>query len=254
MHTPTLALLIACSLALGATAACDNDRAEGTGVLTAPDKALFDGEGFSEGLGGDGGSSAGDGRGGAASTPSGLASYEELRQIEAAYIDRLRECGVLGEGDFRAHFDSLPLTTCLMDCYFELADCGEVSDQLCGTQRSESAAWDSCAADCNQRFDCGNGETLPANWQCDTYLDCKNGADEEGCGALWFGCGEGTPILASQVCDGVAQCPNARDEEDCPAPFTCDAERAIPEYKVCDGRTQCNDSSDEANCAPLNCL
>lgn len=253
MRTPAFAFWTSSALALMAPLACNDDDAQGTGVLERPDKAPFEGEGFPGGQGGGGGAASGPGFGGAASNPSGLASYADLQNLEADYLERLQECGLLGDGTFRAHFDSLPVTACLMECYFELADCGVARNELCGGATTENAAWESCTEKCNQRFDCGNGQTLPANWQCDTYLDCDNGADEEGCGALWFACGDGTPILASQVCDERVQCPNGRDEEDCPAPFSCDAERSIPQFELCDGRTQCTDGSDEANCAPTNC-
>lgn len=101
------------------------------------------------------------------------------------------------------------------------------------------------------KFDCGNGNEICAEWSlCDTWDDCGNGADEpESCEYLEC---DGEQYPASWVCDGYLDCENSIDEEECeplPDHFQCEETLAqVPESWICDCMDDCGDGSDEEGC------
>ncbi|CAH1253893.1 ST14 [Branchiostoma lanceolatum] len=102
---------------------------------------------------------------------------------------------------------------------------------------------------------CGDGSCFPADYRCDGYDDCSDGADELGCPtfapACALFCDNNTQCIPGKwVCDYWADCDDLVDEQncDCTDTFTCyNGICVLPEYR-CDGRDQCGDGSDERYC------
>ncbi|XP_078685718.1 ovochymase-1-like [Branchiostoma floridae x Branchiostoma belcheri] len=107
----------------------------------------------------------------------------------------------------------------------------------------------------NTTVTCGDGSCFPADYRCDGYEDCEDGADELGCPPLGppcaLYCNNNTQCIPDQwVCDYWADCEDLADEQgcDCNDTFTCDNGICVlPEYR-CDGTDHCGDGSDESYC------
>ncbi len=172
---------------------------------------------------------------------------------------KLRDCGLITSGQYGpslsdAYPDTEPSAAefCEVECIVS-ADCSEVEIAVCSDQPSELEA---CFEDCAQlapSFQCGDGEEIPAEWECDTEEDCTDGSDEADCRG--FLCGDGEEIPEGFVCDGETDCPGGEDEEGCRAPqaFVCNDGSEVPAYMECDGGEDCVDGSDEAGCAQRTC-
>ena len=70
---------------------------------------------------------------------------------------------------------------------------------------------------------CGDGQCIPAEWQCDQEPDCADQSDESGCAgtasggggscqAGEFACNSGECIPGDWECDGILDCSDASDE------------------------------------------
>lgn len=97
---------------------------------------------------------------------------------------------------------------------------------------------------CTSGFQCDRTRCIPADWQCDGHLDCKDLTDETKCGECVSSpapsasdfdakikkkpilatntvsksklhCGKKRCMSASHICDGVMDCPWGEDERYC---------------------------------------
>ena len=80
-------------------------------------------------------------------------------------------------------------------------------------------------------FLCGDGECIPTDWVCDSYLDCSDDADENKamcatCPFKFF-CTNGICIDFENVCDGINDCRDNSDEDKICVGELINAERAI---------------------------
>ncbi len=92
-------------------------------------------------------------------------------------------------------------------------------------------------------FPCLSGGSVPLDKLCDGTMDCSDGYDEMICVPCADGMGQYSPY---QQCDGTAVCADGTDEAGCN--FTCTNGEQIPTAKFCDGVNDCSDGSDETPC------
>ena len=195
----------------------------------------------------------------------------------AGYTQRLRDCGILGEGPFTCSEPESEVDVCVYECV-GLASCGILSQLLCNGLRAFplEECFNNCSAfqcasgepigsmfvcddyvDCadgsdeSDCFVCGSGETYPPRFVCDDYVQCIDGSDEHACDR--FECASGETIPNNRECDLNPDCPDGSDEKDCDF-FVCEitGETILPQWQ-CDAEADCLDGSDEEGCAPLNC-
>ncbi|HEY6728517.1 MAG TPA: hypothetical protein VI197_31115 [Polyangiaceae bacterium] len=193
------------------------------------------------------------------------------------YTQRLRDCGILGEGPFTCSEPDSEVDVCVYECV-ALASCGILSDLLCDKVRAFPL--EECFVDCNA-FQCDSGEPVTSIFVCDGYADCSDGSDESSCfvcgsgevlpprfvcdynrqcldgsdehGCETFECDSGETVPDNRECDLIPDCPDGSDEKDCDM-FVCEVtgEKILPAWQ-CDAEEDCLDGSDEQGCAPLNC-
>lgn len=102
---------------------------------------------------------------------------------------------------------------CVTNCLAS-AECVTLTAVFCG---GGDAAFSECITTClNEPFACGNGQTFTESDRCDGYIDCDNGADEQGCPTFQCGSGEAFPPFVQ--CNGHTECADGSDEVGCPAP------------------------------------
>ncbi len=173
---------------------------------------------------------------------------------------KFRTCGVLSAGQYGPSSEAaFPVEGpseadyCEVDCIVA-ADCSELTDAVCSEEFSEglTACLDACS-ELEPEFTCGDGERIPAGWECDAEPDCEDGSDEVGCPAPFI-CGD-QEIPQGYVCDGFDDCEAGEDEVGCaePALFQCADGSEVPLVYECDGDPDCEDGSDEEGCATLTC-
>lgn len=162
----------------------------------------------------------------------------------AGYTQRLRDCGILGEGPFTCSEPDSPVDVCVYQCV-ALASCGILSALVCDSVRPFPL--EECFIDCNA-FQCDSGEAITSVFVCDSYADCADASDEAGC----FECGSGEVYPPRFVCDYNRQCIDGSDEAGCDT-FGCDSGETIPKDRECDLNPDCPDGSDEARCEMFVC-
>lgn len=181
-----------------------------------------------------------------------------LETAEEGYYQKLQTCGILGEGRTPSLEGSIPpgqemVYACMLDC-IAAKPCGDLRAAFCGDNEQ---IYEQCWLGCESpAFHCGNGEEVPADFQCDGEADCMDGSDETNCSnPTGFLCGDGTQIPADFVCDEEPDCMDGSDEAQCapPASFRCGDGQLVSAYAVCDTYNDCSDGSDEAGCAQLMC-
>ncbi|KIG14197.1 Transposase [Enhygromyxa salina] len=175
----------------------------------------------------------------------------------AAYIDRLQECGLLTEGETPALQEDLdPESACVANCLLA-ATCEDLSEISCDAftampDPALTACIDTCLVG-PAPFTCGDGSTVPGDYQCDGEPDCVDASDEADCVPLTCADGNGTYPMSFK-CDGGPDCEDGSDELDCPGFVACtDGSGSIPMSYQCDGEPDCDDGSDELGCPSFAC-
>src|SRR5688500_14799719 len=99
----------------------------------------------------------------------------------AGYTGKLRDCGILSEGEVACSEPTTPTAECRYSCV-TVASCAILSELTCG--RSAAAPLQECLAECEE-FKCTSGGAIVPAWVCDGEGDCADGSDEAEC----FTCG-----------------------------------------------------------------
>jgi hypothetical protein len=171
----------------------------------------------------------------------------------AALTARLRECGVLSEGEFQGcipYGDSVE--TCELKCLAD-ATCQDIAG--CPT----SDKYDICGNRCRQvePVVCADGSEHAAFRACDGTKDCPGGEDEAdaACRETGFPCRSGGIVASAQVCDGKRDCADGSDEASCKVLFSCSdlgdvglpnpREKKIKPQDYCNASSQCSRREDE---------
>ena len=162
----------------------------------------------------------------------------------AGYSQKLRDCGILGEGPFTCNDPVTPEDICAYECA-GVASCGILAELVCRGVRAFPL--EQCFIACNT-FQCESGEPVNPTWVCDGYADCSDGSDEDNC----FECGSGEEYAPRFVCDGYTDCLDGSDEHACDG-FHCGSGEMIPKDRECDMNSDCADASDESECEVFVC-
>ena len=169
---------------------------------------------------------------------------DEYQPTCAGYTDKLRDCGILGDGPYSCTEPQTPTAECRYGCV-TMASCQILSDLVCAYVPAEPLA--QCLTKCDA-FKCTSGESIVPTWVCDGEADCSDGSDEGSC----FSCGSGEVFPPSYRCDFYLDCADGSDEAGCEG-FRCGSGEVIPEFLECDLNVDCEDGSDEADCEVFVC-
>ena len=155
--------------------------------------------------------------------------------------DRLRECGLVSEGELTyLPFELYAPDSCYRDCLAG-ASCTQLEESLCGGIDLGILCDQRCA------FRCDDDSLISPDQECDGVDNCEGGEDEIGCPPVDTSC------VGAIACDGWAQCADGRDELGCEM-FVCEDGLEIPIRNRCDGWSRCNDGSDEWDCARVTAI
>ncbi|XP_039290247.1 atrial natriuretic peptide-converting enzyme isoform X1 [Nilaparvata lugens] len=91
-------------------------------------------------------------------------------------------------------------------------------DDCVGNKEVNQAKLRANKPECDKGFKCDKHRCIPADWQCDGYVDCEDQTDELKCSQCPGGmihCGGNKCIAQSHMCDGVNDCPWGQDERNC---------------------------------------
>jgi hypothetical protein len=189
--------------------------------------------------------------GGSTSAPPGSGVFPGFPELDGEYsadcaglTGRMRDCGILTEGEAKCSDPTDPVTECIFQCMAD-ASCSLLAGYNCG---GSAPVLSRCIGDCQYVF-CADGYPIPTSYVCDAENDCLDGSDEVDC--EYFVCSNGRSIAESKVCNGLRDCVDGSDEHGCPG-FDC-PERRIPFNWVCDAEEDCSDGSDEVDCTYVVC-
>jgi hypothetical protein len=163
----------------------------------------------------------------------------------AGFTRRLRDCGLLTEGQVTCQDPTDPVEQCAFDC-LSVASCSLLASSHCV---GSAPALARCFSFCDY-FTCDETLLIPRYYVCDRQADCQDGTDEADCD--YFDCGSGDVVDASNVCNGFFECLDGSDEIDCPT-FECPSGELIPVQWLCDFDLDCNDGADELGCEHIVC-
>ncbi len=135
-------------------------------------------------------------------------------------LSKLRSCNLVRGGDGECSDSSFSdsVDECQAQC-FAKAKCSTLEVLICDTsgmidENDKSLA---CSFNCirnAEMFTCDDGATTYiSSDKCDTFPDCEDGSDEEGCPT--FMCDDGSRLPADFECDGDTDCLGGEDEEGC---------------------------------------
>lgn len=156
--------------------------------------------------------------------------------------DRLRECGLISEGELPyLPFQLYAPTACYRDCLAG-ASCTQLEDAMCNGIDLGRICDERCA------YRCGDDSLIAPDQECDGIMQCSDGEDEVGCPV-----GVEPSCARAVECDGYPQCADGRDELDCPM-WTCDGGQEYPYSVRCNGWNSCTDGSDELDCATVTTM
>ena len=175
---------------------------------------------------------------------------EKTSAPETRIADKLRDCDVLGEGEFSVIFEG-EADKCELRC-FEAAKCSELKAVFCFEDDGRESDYAECLQSCGAgpSYTCEDGSNDEA-YRCDAFEDCADGRDETGCADdAFFECKDEGHVPFEYKCDGEQDCFDGSDEKGCPADVTheCENGEEIPKLWVCDAEEDCEDGSDEEDC------
>lgn len=166
---------------------------------------------------------------------------------EEATCDRaialIRDCGLLGEGEFACLEPRNEAEACRRACVLE-ARCTDLAPLLCpaaadpvGVAIAMQMGVGLCRSACPLPDGCP-----PTAVSCDGIESCTDGSDERDCPL--FACDDGSEVPAGARCDGAVDCGDGSDEDGCAAPI-CESGHAghVPPDE--DERDEQDDEDDE---------
>jgi hypothetical protein len=141
---------------------------------------------------------------------AGLSNYGTDYAAWKASVDKLRNCGIVSEGEFP--FDPTSDLRCESLCMLA-ASCADLKTELCETDAVQSI--EDCFDECDDEVvTCGDGTKASPDVVCDLSPDCGNGEDEKHCDM--FSCKTGGMKISSYyLCDGEDDCDDGSDELGC---------------------------------------
>ena len=173
--------------------------------------------------------------------------------ISEQFVSKLRSCDLITSGRVNA-FEGEPPDAeerCFAKCVIG-GSCTEIDAFLCDSSDAlEIRCAERCYGPDPGDFVCGDGETIPASWQCDGDDDCTDASDEAGCPT--FTCSDGSTVAQSDRCDFFDDCEDGSDEAGCSNGFRCGDGSRVPDFFECDGEPDCEDGSDEVGCPTFRC-
>ena len=168
-----------------------------------------------------------------------IEKYTNIRDISVLYMDVMYQAEdenvILTSTSttrhlLMCHTESSQTFSFLQLCILDYDDFGQIKP--C---RSASHLQYCDKMECGRRFKCPGSYCISHIRVCDSFMDCPEGTDEEGCGEGpphcpgMFRCPGGLCIHPDQLCDIVLDCPNSGFDELFCRPAPC------PESCICKG-------------------
>jgi len=132
------------------------------------------------------------------------ASNPCTRQVQAE-----EACGLVREGGTAVCRE--PGAACSIACFAGL-DCREL-DALFIHDAPYPLAVSRCLWACSEGVACDGNPPTTAIFECDGFVECQDGRDEQGCS--YFECGDGQLVSEDAQCDDYDHCMDGSDEDGC---------------------------------------